>query len=145
MANKVRLGDLLVRDGLITEANLRTMLAQQKQHGGRLGEHLIRVNLCTETDIAQALARQLGIPFNDLSDPPAPAVAKIIPRDVAVKVQALAGGKNPLAARLGGAFAHPPHNKALLEVEKAISPHVAPQSAPPPELPPAIEAAPSSP
>src|SRR2546430_17519745 len=111
MANKVRLGDLLVRDGLITEANLRTMLAQQKQHGGRLGEHLIRVNLCTETDIAQALARQLGIPFNDLSDPPAPAVAKIIPRDVAVEGAGPAGGEDTLAATVEGGFGDPPRHK----------------------------------
>src|SRR2546430_10033720 len=133
MANKVRLGDLLVRDGLITEANLRTMLAQQKQHGGRLGEHLIRVNLCTETDIAQALARQLGIPFNDLSDPPAPAVAKIIPRDVAVKVQALAVGKNPLAARVGGAVARPHAQQGHPEGGEGSPRHGAPEAAPAPE------------
>src|SRR6266516_1407731 len=105
MAIKVRLGDLLVKDGLITEADLRTMLAQQKQHGGRLGEHLVRVNLCTEEQIAQALARQLNVPFNDLSDPPAPAVSNLIPRDKAMKFQALAMGNNPFAARLPVAFA----------------------------------------
>src|SRR5438105_331629 len=100
MAIKQKLGDLLVRDGLITEADLRTMLAQQRQHGGRLGEHLVRVNLCTEEQIAQALARQLNIPFNDMSDPPAPALSKLIPHEKATKLQALAMGNNPFAARL---------------------------------------------
>ena len=104
MAIKQKLGDLLVRDGLITESDLRTMLAQQRQHGGRLGEHLVRVNLCTEEQIAQALARQLNIPFNDMSDPPAPALSKLIPHEKATKFQALAMGNNPFASRLPVAF-----------------------------------------
>src|SRR3954466_10494877 len=104
MAIKVRLGDLLVKDGLIRDSDLRTMLAQQRQHGGRLGEHLIRVGLCSEEQIAQALARQLGIPFNDMSDQPAPALSKLIPHDKATKLQALAMGINPFASRLPVAF-----------------------------------------
>src|SRR5438477_4934086 len=95
--NKQKLGDLLVQDGLIKESDLRTMLAQQRQHGGRLGEHLVRVNLCTEEQIAQALARQMNIPFTDLSEAPAPAMTKLIPREKAVKLQALALGMNPFA------------------------------------------------
>src|SRR5436305_413633 len=98
MAIKQKLGDLLVRDGLITEADLRTMLAQQRQHGGRIGEHLIRVNLCSEEQIAQALARQLNIPFNDMSEQPAPALSKLMPHDKASKFQALPMGNNPFAA-----------------------------------------------
>src|SRR5438270_7145937 len=42
MAIKLKLGDLLVKDGLISESDLRTTLAQQRTHGGRLGEHLVR-------------------------------------------------------------------------------------------------------
>jgi hypothetical protein len=120
MAIKLKLGDLLVKDGLITEADLRTMLAQQRQHGGRLGEHLVRVNLCTESQIAQALARQLNLSFNDLSDPPAPALTKLIPRDKAIKFQALAMGNNPFAARLPVAFADPTDVKATIEIEKIV-------------------------
>ena len=120
MAIKQKLGDLLVRDGLITESDLRTMLAQQRQHGGRLGEHLVRVNLCTEEQIAQALARQLNIPFNDMSDPPAPALSKLIPHEKATKFQALAMGNNPFASRLPVAFGDPTDMKATMEIEKVV-------------------------
>jgi type II secretion system (T2SS) protein E len=141
MANKLRLGDLLVKDGLIRESDLRTMLAQQKQHGGRLGEHLVRVNLCTEEQIAHALARQLAVPFNDLTDPPAPAVSKIIPKDKAFKYQALAMGQNPFAPRLPVAFADPTDVKATMEVEKAVGRPIQVQCAPALLLRRAIESA----
>ena len=120
MAIKPKLGDLLVKDGLITESDLRTMLAQQRQHGGRLGEHLVRVNLCSEEQIAQALARQLNLPFNDLSDPPAPAMSKLLPRDQAIKFQALVMGNNPFATRLQVAFADVTDLKATMEIEKIV-------------------------
>ena len=141
MALKQRLGDLLVKDGLIRETDLRTMLAQQKQHGGRLGEHLVRVGLCTEEQIAQALARQLGIPFNDLGDPPAPAVSNLIPRDKAMKFQALAMGNNPFAPRLPVAFADVTDVKATMEIEKVVGRPIQVQSAPALLLRRAIESA----
>jgi hypothetical protein len=97
MANKVRLGHLLVRDGLITDSDLRTVLAQQKQHGGKLGEHLVRVHLCTEDEIARALARQMGVPFNDLKAAPSRLMAGVIPREVSMRLQALAVGPDPLS------------------------------------------------
>jgi hypothetical protein len=141
MAIKQKLGDLLVRDGLITESDLRTMLAQQKQHGGRLGEHLVRVNLCTEAQIAQALARQLNIPFNDMSDPPAPALSKLIPHDKATRFQALAMGNNPFASRMPVAFGDPTDIKATMEIEKIVGRPIQAQSGPALLVRRAIEAA----
>ena len=141
MAIKPRLGDLLVKDGLITESDLRTMLAQQRQHGGRLGEHLVRVNLCSEEQIAQALARQLNIPFNDMTDPPAPALSKLIPHDKATKFQALAMGNNPFAARLPVAFGDPTDMKATVEIEKIVGRPIQIQSGPALLVRRAIEAA----
>jgi len=138
---KLRLGDLLVKDGLIKESDLRTMLAQQKQHGGRLGEHLIRVNLCTEEQIAQALARQLSMPFTDLTDPPPPAMSKLIPRDKAMKLQILAVGNNPFATRVGVAFGDPLDTKTIMEAEKVVGRPIQPHVAPALALRRAIEAA----
>jgi len=141
MPIKQKLGDLLVKDGLITESDLRTMLAQQRQHGGRLGEHLVRVNLCSEEQIAQALARQLNIPFNDMADPPAPALSKLIPHDKATKFQALAMGNNPFAARLPVAFGDPTDMKATMEIEKIVGRPIQIQSGPALLVRRAIEAA----
>jgi hypothetical protein len=139
--NKLRLGDLLVKDGLIRESDLRTMLAQQKQHGGRLGEHLVRVNLCTEEQIAQALARQMNIPFTDLSDPPPPAMSKLIPRDKATKLQILAVGSNPFATRVGIAIGDPTDTKTIMEAEKVVGRPITVHVAPALALRRAIEAA----
>jgi hypothetical protein len=141
MAIKPRLGDLLVRDGLIKESDLRTMLAQQKQHGGRLGEHLIRVNLCSEEQIAQALARQLNIPFIDLTDPPPPAMSKLVPRDKAMKLQILAVGNNPFAPRVGVAVGDPTDTKTIMEAEKVVGRPITVHVAPALALRRAIEAA----
>ncbi len=141
MPPKLRLGDLLVRDGLISDSDLRTMLAQQKQHGGRLGEHLVRVNLCTEEQIAEALARQLSLPFNDLSDPPPPTMTRLIPRDAAVRLQALAWGRDPFARRLPVVFADPTDAKGMIEVEKIVNRPIAPQVASALQLRRAIESA----
>ena len=137
----MKLGDLLVKDGLIRDSDLRTMLAQQKQHGGRLGEHLIRVGLCTEEQIAQGLARQLNIPYNDLSESPPPPVVNLLARDKAMKFQALAQGMNPFAQRLPVAFADPTDVKATMEVEKAVGRPIQVQAAPALLLRRAIEAA----
>jgi hypothetical protein len=118
MGTKIRLGDLLVRAGLITENDLRVVLAQQKTHGGRLGEHLVRVNLCTDEQIARALARQLGLAFNDMSvQPPQPVVA-FIPEKVAVRLQVLATSYNNQTATLTVAMADPLDDDALAEVTK---------------------------
>lgn len=118
MTNKVRLGDLLVRAGLIKDSDLRVVLAQQKQHGGRLGEHLVRVNLATEEQIARALAHQLGLTYNDLSKPPPPAVTALLPEKVAARLQALAVGVDPRTRQLAVAFSDPLDEDAVAEVAR---------------------------
>ncbi|MGA7179006.1 MAG: GspE/PulE family protein [Thiobacillaceae bacterium] len=63
---KIRLGDLLVKDELISETVLKAALAEQKQSGRRLGRVLIDSGVVTEESIARALSRQLGLPYVDL-------------------------------------------------------------------------------
>jgi type IV pilus assembly protein PilB len=64
--SKKRLGQILVEAKVITEAQLQTVLAQQKRWGGRLGSTLIEMGLVKEKDLVQALSSQLGIPSVDL-------------------------------------------------------------------------------
>jgi len=69
--NKVRLGDLLLKEGIITEEELNKALAKQqeyKQQGiyEKLGEILIELGLISEKQILEALSKQLGFPFVDL-------------------------------------------------------------------------------
>ncbi len=65
---KVRLGDLLVEEGLITEDQLQHALNVQKQSGfsKKLGEILIEEGFVTQKDLLRVLAKQLGYEFVDL-------------------------------------------------------------------------------
>jgi type IV pilus assembly protein PilB len=63
-----RLGELLVRMSHITQQQLDDSLLQQKLEGGRIGEVLVRKGLITEAGILQALSKQFGIPLIDLEE-----------------------------------------------------------------------------
>jgi MSHA biogenesis protein MshE len=63
---KVRIGDLLVQDKVISQEQLRQALEAQKRSGRRLGRVLVDSAIVTEDQISQALSRQLNIPFVNL-------------------------------------------------------------------------------
>ena len=58
-----RIGDLLVRTGLITSDQLSKALAAQRTSGRKLGRTIIDNGWVDEVQIAKALAKQLGAPF----------------------------------------------------------------------------------
>ncbi len=64
---KIRLGDLLVQNGIITSAQLDMALTQQRESGRKLGQELIAQHLVTEEDLLNFLARQLHLERIDLS------------------------------------------------------------------------------
>ena len=68
IAQKIRLGDLLIEKGLISQAQLQEALRKQKESGfsKRLGELLVDEGYVTERQIAEALAEQLHLEFIDL-------------------------------------------------------------------------------
>ncbi|MBI3322822.1 MAG: Flp pilus assembly complex ATPase component TadA [Candidatus Omnitrophica bacterium] len=59
----LRLGEILVREGVLTEQQLRDAIGLQKTTGKRLGETLVSLKLVSEEQLADVLGRQLGIPF----------------------------------------------------------------------------------
>ena len=63
---KIRLGDLLVQQGLLTEEQLRFALDEQKRSGRKLGRIVVESAFVTEEAISRALARQLQIVYTDL-------------------------------------------------------------------------------
>jgi MSHA biogenesis protein MshE len=63
---KVRLGDLLVQQKLITGDQLQFALTQQKTTGRKLGRVLVDNSFVTEDQISEALAKQLNIPYINL-------------------------------------------------------------------------------
>ena len=64
---KVRIGDLLVQNGVITEEQLMSALANQKQTRQKLGKALVVLGYVAEEQFLNFLAQQLKIPMVDLS------------------------------------------------------------------------------
>jgi MSHA biogenesis protein MshE len=62
----VRIGDLLVKEKLITAEQLRAALDAQKRSGKKLGRVCIDQGLVTEEQVAEALARQLSLAYVNL-------------------------------------------------------------------------------
>ncbi len=85
-AGSERLGDLLLREGLITKEQLEKALAEQKQNGTRVGYNLVKLGFVPELEITKVLARQFKMPAVDLSKFEVdPKIVKLVPADVAVK------------------------------------------------------------
>ena len=81
-----RLGDLLIREGLITKDQLSKALSEQKSNGQRLGYNLVKMGFVQETEITKMLARQYRMPAVDLARFEAdPKIIKLVPADVALK------------------------------------------------------------
>ncbi len=64
---KMRLGDLLVAENIITEEQLMEALGKQKETRRKLGATLIQLGHITEQQLLQFLSQQLEIPFLDIS------------------------------------------------------------------------------
>lgn len=81
----MRLGDMLVSKGILTEEQLMEALNIQKETHERLGTILINNNFINETELVQNLGEQLGIEYIDLTEhDAAPGIGKYIPRGFAV-------------------------------------------------------------
>ena len=67
LRRRLRLGEVLVSEGLTSEAEIHVALSQQKkQKGKRLGEVLVELGMVDESAISRVLANRLGLPFIDL-------------------------------------------------------------------------------
>src|SRR3954465_10362217 len=81
-----RIGDLLLREGLITREQLEKALAEQKQSGTRVGYNLIKLGYIQELELVRQLAKQFKMNAVDLSKFNVdPKIAKLIPTDLATK------------------------------------------------------------
>src|SRR5262245_53078507 len=81
-----RLGDILIREGLINKDQLATALAEQKSSGFRLGYVLVKLGLVQELEVTKVLAKQYRMPAVDLSRFEVdPKIVKLVPADMAVK------------------------------------------------------------
>ena len=85
-----RLGDLLVEEGVISNDQLMAALKNQKGKGIKLGASLIDLGYINEEQLLKFLAKQLNIPFYDLSKVKIdPAAVQLIPEVQARRLRAL--------------------------------------------------------
>src|SRR5579863_6938485 len=83
-----RLGEILVKENLITADQLKQAMAHQRQNGGRLGTALMKLGFVSDDEITEVLSRQYGVPSINLKYYEVdPAVIKLIPQDTAVRYQ----------------------------------------------------------
>ncbi|MCP9494582.1 MAG: type IV-A pilus assembly ATPase PilB [Pyrinomonadaceae bacterium MAG19_C2-C3] len=85
-----KLGEILVRENLLSAGQLRDALNYQRENGGRLGFNLIKLGFVSDEMITAVLSRQYGVPsvnldLFDIDD----AVIRLIPREVADKYSVL--------------------------------------------------------
>ena len=83
-----RLGEILIKENLITSDQLRQALEHQKASGGRLGTCLMKLGFISDDEITGVLSRQYGVPSINLKYYEVDAtVIKLIPQDTAVRYQ----------------------------------------------------------
>ncbi|MFM2068188.1 MAG: hypothetical protein RLZZ584_3097 [Pseudomonadota bacterium] len=116
---RIRLGDLLVAQGLISAEQLAQALAAQRSSGRKLGRVFIDLGLVDEVQIARALAGQLRVPFVDLGQRAVRhEVARLLPEVQARRLRALALDETPAGVRVG--MADPTDIAAYDEISRLV-------------------------
>jgi len=90
----LRLGELLIKEGLINATQLEKAISVQRQEGGRLGEVLVKLGLIKEDQVVAILGKQLNIPYFSLGTgmlKPAidQGLERLVPQDFALKSSVL--------------------------------------------------------
>jgi type IV pilus assembly protein PilB len=85
-----RLGELLVRENLISLQQLQKAQEEQKKAGGRIGYHLTKLGFIEESELTNFLSKQYGVPSINLKEFDIDAeVVRLVPKDVAEKHQCI--------------------------------------------------------
>jgi type IV pilus assembly protein PilB len=111
-----KLGELLVRENLITSQQLREVLEYQRTNGGRLGSNLVKLGLISDDVITAVLSRQYGVPSINLDLFRIDAdVIRLISQEVALKYSVLPISK--MGAALTLAMADPTNVFAMDDIK----------------------------
>ncbi len=120
-----KLGEILVRENLVTPQQLREALDYQRNSGGRLGSNLVKLGMISDDVITAVLSRQYGVPSINLDlfhieD----EVIKLISQEVALKYTILPISK--VGATLTLAMADPTNVFAMDDIKFMTSLNVEP-------------------
>jgi type IV pilus assembly protein PilB len=81
-----RMGDILIKEDVISLDQLKTAIEEQKQTGKRLGETLLDLGYIDENQLVAYLSKQYGVPAINLEQfEISPDVIKLVPRESAIK------------------------------------------------------------
>ena len=81
-----RLGQLLMKAGIITEGQLNDALEVHKATGSPLGRVLVELGYASQGAILSVMARQIGIPYVDFAErKPDPSAVAVVPKDLALR------------------------------------------------------------
>ncbi|UJF21985.1 GspE/PulE family protein [Shewanella sp. OMA3-2] len=118
---KMRLGDLLVQEHIISEAELQQALAEQRSSGKKLGRTLIDLKSISENQLLKFLSQQLNLPFLDISRLPiTPEVVNILPEVQARRHRALVVESNSDSVLV--AMSDPADLQAIDNLEILVAP-----------------------
>jgi len=118
---KMRLGDLLVDEGIISPAQLQQALARQQETGRKLGSTLTELKFLTEVQLLQFLAQQLNVPFLDIAQKQInPKAVQLLPEVQARRFRALVLEDNGDTVLLG--MSDPADLAALDQIARLLSP-----------------------
>ncbi|MGX9461674.1 GspE/PulE family protein [Shewanella sp. A14] len=118
---KMRLGDLLVQELIITDEQLQQALAEQRNSGKKLGRTLIDLKCITEDQLLKFLSQQLNLPYLDISRRPiADDVVNILPEVQARRYRALVVENHPEHVLV--AMSDPADLQAIDNIEVLVAP-----------------------
>ncbi len=138
MAERIRIGDMLVAAGFVTDAQVEEAVRAQRKSGLRLGEELVELGFVSEVQLTQILSNQLSIPWVSLYHVEfSRELLSMIPREIADSY-----GLVPVYERsvrregqtLFIAMDDPTNEQALAQVALAAEMPVKPMVAPPSEI-----------
>jgi type IV pilus assembly protein PilB len=111
-----KLGEILIRNGIISENQLQRALDFQRHEGGLLGEILVKLGYVNEREIVQALTTQYGFPYlplesYDINE----KAAGIVPENVARQYNAVP--LDIMGDLLTIAMSNPLNERAIEDIE----------------------------
>lgn len=125
---KIRVGDLLVEAGAITEEELQEALAYQKENGGKIGNAVLELGLISQDLLVTVLTTQMGIDFIELKACKLDDdILKLVPENLVNKYKAIPIGfdeQNPNVLRV--AMVDPMDLNAIDDISIATNTQVEP-------------------
>lgn len=118
---RMRLGDLLVHEGILSEKQIEQALKEQRSSGRKLGQTLIDLGFIKELQLLEFLAQQLNLPLIDLGERRLDAnVARLLPEVQARRHRALVLEANDETALVG--MSDPADLAAMDAISAMLSP-----------------------